>query len=114
MKRVRKILVSALLVGLPLGLAGCEDNQGGTPNSRLFAGFSHGSQEESLAAGANTRDHQALLIGGENGVTEPAVAMQQMAKIGSPEVAARTHGVQKMSVAALGKTLSDLGVSMAA
>jgi hypothetical protein len=57
--------------------------------------------------------HMVQMLGtGQNGITDPVVAVATMAAMGTPDQVARMHAVQKIQYAMLGSFLTDLGVTM--
>jgi hypothetical protein len=103
-----KTFVLTSLGAAVVALVGCQQDAG---DSSLAPHFEPWSQD-SLAAGSNTWNHQAQSIGGQNGITDPTVKLQEDLQIGTPEVVARLHGAQKVQYVWLGLLLADLGVDV--
>jgi hypothetical protein len=104
-----KRLVLTTLGAAVVALVGCQQDAGDSSLAPHFEPYSNSS----LAAGsANTWNHMAQSIGGDNGITDPSVKVQDDQAIGPPDVVARLHGAQKIQYATLALILADLGVNV--
>jgi len=57
----------------------------------------------------------AQIVGsGENGITDPVVALTAQAALGTPDEVSRMHSTQKIQYKMLGAFLTDLGATMTA
>jgi hypothetical protein len=75
---------------------------------------SHNDDPSATAAGEkNTFDHAKEATGGQNGVTDIKQRHVEEGLAGSPADVAKMHAAQKISYAALGALLTDLGVTIA-
>jgi hypothetical protein len=106
---MKRLLALAPLLLLAACGDGSNDSLMGNPaNSPEMA-----VSPNSAAAGVdNTQHHFQESTGGDNGLTDPAVAQAQNNAIGSPEAVARLHASQKIQYAALGRMLADFGVDL--
>lgn len=110
MTPMKTIIVGlGLLAGL--AIAGCD---AADPNTLLPGGGAPSDPESTAAGEKNTFDHAHEATGGENGLTDVHERRIMELSIGTPMDVAHLHGAQKMSYAALGKTLADFGVPLAA
>jgi hypothetical protein len=106
--------ITTLLAGsaVMLGMAGCSqtstDSLSGTPSDNFYT-----SGQAALHDPAPS--HMAQIIGnGQNGITDPVVALAVQASLGTPDQVARMHAAQKIQYAMLGAFLTDLGATMTA
>lgn len=106
-----KTFLKMAMAATAIAIAGCDSSN---PNELLTGSRGGGSDDpESTAAGeGNTFDHARESTGGENGLTDVRARKAFELSLGSPTETARLHGAQKMSYVALGKTLTDFGVSL--
>jgi hypothetical protein len=105
-------LLALSSVPIAIAVVACSSDDA---NSLLGGGGTSGfaTDPNSLASGPdNTFNHPKQPIGGDNGLTDPLQHAIDDQSIGSPEVVARMHGAQKLSYAALGGILEDLGVDL--
>jgi hypothetical protein len=100
-----------LLTAFPIAIVACSSD--GASDLLAGSGSTPAKDPTSLASGPdNTFNHPKEPIGGDNGITDPLQHAIDDQTIGSPEVVARMHGAQKMTYAALGEILTDLGVNL--
>lgn len=105
--KTMKILIT---LAAAVALAGCDAED---PNELSGRRNSISDDPESTAGGeGNTFDHMKESVGGENGITDVRQRKAFELTVGSPTDVARLHGAQKISYTALGKTLTDMGVTL--
>ncbi len=109
MRAIINLLASSAVL---LGIAGCDQSSTNSLNGPQGSDF-YSSGEAAFHNPAPS--HMAQIVGsGQNGITDPVVALTVMASLGTPDQVARMHAAQKIQYGALGAFLADLGVTMTA
>ena len=108
MESYRTTLAIAALLGASAFITAC----GSTDELRSHDVDQSG--DSTLNEVGNVPVHNAQMGGGDNGLTDPSTKFLDDQLLGTPDQVARMHGVQKISYAALGTMLSDLGVTTTA
>lgn len=107
MKRIA--IVSLLGAASLFGLAGCE--QGGS--DKLIGGGTTWDPNFEAAGEENTFDHNKEMGSDPSNPVEPGELQLQETQVGSAEVVARLHSLNKMPYDSLGRILSGIGVNTA-
>lgn len=103
---MKSILIVSLVAAAMA--VGCSND----PDS-LTGGRGVAHDPDDAVGGENTTfDHVKESTGGENGITDVKAKKQQEALVGTPQQVAKLHGSQKISYVALGRMLTDFGVTV--
>ena len=111
-RTITKFLASGAAIAILSTAAGCEQS---TSNDALIPHPTDYWSTSEATSHNPAPSHDFQLVGdGINGITDPATKVSEDALLGTPDQVARMHGAQKISYAALGAFLADLGVAIPA
>lgn len=108
MKAITTLLASSAVMLSVVGCQSSTDSLSGEPSDNFYTNGQAALHDPAPS-------HMAQIVGsGQNGITDPVVALSVQAALGTPDQVARMHAAQKIQYAMLGSFLTDLGVTMTA